>query len=180
MIKSGPMNYGVLMNIKPIAALVLAGILLLASCQTGGKRSGFRDSPNRQFRAHTIVYNSVPVSVVQEKEFISQLEYQERGAIKSYRFSNYITRGERPDIVVTLAVSGRSAGLGIYNADNQPLMEYPQGVVMGKYVEFLLESEEGSSKIRWYLGDEKIFSVFESFNSDGMLGAAENTLYLLR
>lgn len=168
------------MNNKTLMGVAITAALLLNGCTTTGKAGLHASNSKNRLVAHSIIFTSVPQPVIVEKKFTTQLETLVRSDLRSYRFSNYISGKDKPDFIVTLALSGRSAGLGIYNSDNVPLVEYPSGKAFINMAEFEMRSENGSTKIRWYLGEKKILSIFESYDAKGMLGVSENTIYLLK
>ncbi len=131
----------------------------------------------RKYQVSTILFQGFPSPKVIEKSFRSKVEFNKRHGIKSYRFSNYFQKSKTPSVVVVLAISGQTAGMGIYDSSGAVLAEYSNGRVAGDFVYFDINSKEGSSKIKWFLGVKTISSVIESYTKDGVLGQAEVTIY---
>jgi len=131
----------------------------------------------REYKVSAILFQGFPSPKVVEKSFRSKVEFNKRLDIKSYRFSNYFQKSKTPSVVVALAISGQTAGMGIYNSSGAILAEYSNGRVAGDFVYFDINSKDGSSKIKWFLGDKSIFSVIESYTKEGVLGQAEVTIY---
>ena len=159
---------------------VLGAVLLAASCATPGSKGITSSAGKKRLVAHSIIYTRGLSTSVAEKVYNCEMELLTRSGLNSYRFSNYVSGLAKPDAVVTLAISGRSAGLGIYNANGEPLAEYPAGNVNGALVEFEVRQKDGIAKVKWFLGEGAILSVFESYDSAGNLGYSENTFYSSR
>jgi hypothetical protein len=158
-------------------ALVL-GLIFATACATSGGSSRPASLGKKRYIAHSIIYQRAAQPSVTEKVFRCEMELLVRPDLKSYRFSNYISGGEKPDAVVTLAISGRAGGLGIYSASGEPMAEYPAGKASENMVEFEVRQKDGVTKVKWYLGADSILSIFESYDSAGGLGFSESTVYL--
>ncbi len=132
------------------------------------------------FKASTISFNGASGPGIWEKEFLSKVEISIRAGIRSYRFSNFIVKKDEPSVVVVLAISGRTAGLAIYDGSGRILAEYSRGKARNDSVVFDIKSKEGTARIKWYLGFNTIVSIFESYSSDGRLGSSEVTYYKMK
>ncbi|MDH5510817.1 MAG: hypothetical protein OEZ32_10750 [Nitrospinota bacterium] len=161
-----------------IAAVLVFGVFI-GACATGGGKANHGNS-SRRFIAHSIIYNRVPEPIVTTKVFSTEVLTLSNSNTRSFRFSNYINKTKKPDVVVTLALSGARAGLAIYDGAGNPLMQFPSGKVIRDLVEFETKNKDGSTRIRWLLSPEMILSIFEAFDADGTLGYSENTVYLLK
>jgi len=135
---------------------------------------------HRAYTAHTTIYNLRASPPVTSKTFKSECEIHKRAEIFSYRFSNFLGAGDEPTVVVTLAISGRSAGMGIYDPGGAVRAEYQQGVSQGDYAFFNFKTEQGSTQIKWFLSGRSISSVIESYDVNGALGYSEITVYVPR
>jgi len=166
----------------PVMALALAAAMASGCASGAGGKSSIHDMGigSKKYTAHSIIFNRSAPPSVSEKKFRCEMESLNRSDLRSYRFSNFLSNGAEPDVVVTLAISGRNAGLGIYNSVGTALAEYTNGKAVENMAEFELRGNEGVTKIKWYLGEDNILSVFESYDATGVLGGSENTIYISR
>jgi len=163
-------------------AIFLTIAIAMSSCST----SSSKDKANpyavedgeftKIYKAYTMNFNGSGPGVV-EQEYKSIVEISVRSQIRSYRFSNYISGKKKPDVVVVLAIAGRTAGLAIYDGSGNILAEYSRGRARSDSVFFDLTSKKGVSRIKWFLGTHTILSAFESYDNKGRLGASEITFY---
>lgn len=128
------------------------------------------------YKAHTLNFNGPSPGIV-EQEFKSKVEINVRSQIRSYKFSNFISGRKEPDVVVVLAISGRTAGLVIYDGSGRPLAQYSRGKARNDSVFFEVAGEKGIVRVKWFLGNRTIISVFESYDNKGRLGSSEMTFY---
>lgn len=167
-------------------AVALALVACVAGCsstpsvkkgEAGLHSEGTRDE---KFTASTVIYNTSPQPNVQEKKFNGVLTVNVRSGIRSYRFRNHFGKKGDPDVTVVMALSGATAGMGIYDRNGRTLAEYPKGKVMGPAVVFENRTEEGYMRVRWFLGERTVVSSIQSFSGDGELGYSEMTFYKIR
>lgn len=145
--------------------------------ETGLHSEGTR---NEKFTASTVIYNASPQPNVQEKKFNGVLTVNVRSGIRSYRFKNHFGKKGDPDVTVVMALSGHTAGMGIYDKTGRTLAEYPKGRTIGPTVVFETRTEKGYMRIRWFLGEETVVSSIQSFSNDNTLGYSEVTFYRIR
>jgi len=157
-------------------------VLLTSACATSSSENGADSSllkdgaVTRIYKAYTLNFNGAGPGIV-EQEFNSKVEMSVRSQMRSYRFSNFISGRKEPDVVVVLAISGRAAGLAIYDASGNKLAEYTRGRARNDSVFFKVVSKKGVARIKWFLGNTTIISAFESYDNKGQLGASEMTFY---
>ncbi|VAX20875.1 hypothetical protein MNBD_NITROSPINAE04-302 [hydrothermal vent metagenome] len=161
---------------------LIIGLLLASACATSSSKNeagsfSIKDGVvTKIYKAYTLNFNGAGPGIV-EQEFKSKVEINVRSRIRSYRFSNFISGQKEPDVVVVLAISGRTAGLAIYDASGAKLAEYTRGRARNDSVFFKVASKKGVARIKWFLGNTTIVSAFESYDNKGQLGASEITFY---
>lgn len=128
-------------------------------------------------KAHSIIYHFASNPPVVEKRFLSKLTIHRRASIASYKFENFVSGGERPDNIVLFATSGSSAGFGIHDWSGATLIQYGTGRVQGPITFFARESDNGSYKVRWIIGDHTIVSVIDTYNVKNEMVHSEITTY---
>ena len=99
----------------PAARLVcvLGAAIMAVSCVTPSSKGMTTSAGKRRLVAHSIIYSRGLSPSIAEKIYNSEMELLNKSGLQSYRFSNYVSGAAKPDVVVTLAISGRAAGLGI-------------------------------------------------------------------
>ncbi len=170
------------MTVYKSLALALT-LVLMAGCAS--TKSVNKDNSPKQgasytktFNAHSVFYTRAPTPKVWEKKFRSVVDIRSRKELNSYRFSNYLDKDDKePGVIVVLAISGSTAGLGIYDSNDRPLAEFPKGTVSGSSVQFTQEEENGKISIKWFISSDSIVSMFETYGKDGLLGRSEVTFY---
>lgn len=159
-----------------ICVIAVAGCASSPSADSSDPFSLKQGKHTKIYRAHTLNYNGVSSGVV-EQDYKSVVEISMRSQIRSYRFSNYVTGRKEPDVVVVLAISGRTAGLIIYDGSGRTLAQYSRGKARNDSVFFEEAGEKGVIRIKWYIGNKTIYSIFESYDNKNQLGASEVTFY---
>jgi len=159
-------------------ASAMVCLAMTSACATS-ENAGDLANSTRKFKAHSIIYTRAPQPTVSSKSFVTRIESSTRSNVRSLRFNNYISNPNKPDVVVTLAISSARAGLAIYDSSGAPLGNFPNGKALQDLVEFEDKTENGKTVVRWYLAEHKILSVFETYDAKGVLGYSENTFYLL-
>ena len=134
----------------------LFALSLLAGCVTGASSSDrskkvasplqTEGSRTVDFTANAIIYHIASVPNTNERSFKSRVTIDKRSSIVSYKFENFITGGKKADNSVILAISGHTAGLGIYNWSGAPLIEYGQGKVNGAVTIFERRDKKRENK----------------------------------
>ncbi|MBF0171059.1 MAG: hypothetical protein HQK87_08230, partial [Nitrospinae bacterium] len=157
------------------ALSTLLGCLSLPAPEQGGDRS------TRLFDARTVSYSSRPTPLVMSRSFTTRQTVTRRGGVESYTFENFFGPvGDHPDTTVILALSGNSAGFGVYDAAGRPLLEIPKGSYDGASLTFVRPLDRGKQNIRWILGEGAFSSVVESTDARGTVFESEVTTYLPR
>lgn len=163
-------------------ALLFISIFGASGCATSSSIDGMDKLSLRagettiNYKAHTINFNGVSPGIV-EQEYKSIVKISVRSQIRSYRFSNYLSGRKEPDVVVVLAISGRTAGLAIYDGAGAQLAEYSRGRVRNDSVIFEMATQNGVIRIKWFLGKRTIFSIFDSYDKKDRLATSEMTFY---
>lgn len=168
------------MRLLPSLACSLS-LLTLAACSTPSSYESGREGATRLFTAHTVTYQASPAPTVMSRSFVTRQTVTRRGGIESYRFENFFGAvGDRPDTTVIIALSGNSAGFGVYDASGRALLEIPKGTQSGATLTFVRPLERGKQVVRWTIGADALSSVVESSDASGALFESEITTYLPR
>jgi hypothetical protein len=112
-----------------------------------------------------------------EKRFKAEVEVNIRGDIRSYKFKNDFGGDPKANTVAQVALSGSSAGFGVYDHAGGKLAEYTNGRASGPAATFEIKTQGGTANIRWLFGSDSAVSIIESVNTDGRLGYSEVTTY---
>ncbi len=168
------------MRLLPSAVCALS-LLLLAACASSSPYGREEGEATRLYDAQTVTYQSNPSPVVMSRKFISRQTVSRRGGIESYRFENFFGAvGDHPDTTVIIALSGNSAGFGVYDAAGRALLEIPKGSYNGATMTFVRQLEKGKQVVRWTLGNDALSSVVESSDASGRVFESEITTYFRR
>ncbi|MFW2332013.1 MAG: hypothetical protein ACN4E2_06970 [Nitrospinota bacterium] len=168
------------MKLKTAVVLLAVIIFSTVGCvSTESKSKSQIEVSSVNYRAKTFVYSISSAPNLFVREFVSKVTINRKGEVKSYRFDNKISgsSGGGSDNIVLLAISSSAAGVGIYDTQNRPIIEYPKGIFSGKVALFSKSGTSGKQYLRWMFGDKSILSVIESFDSKGILQYSEITIY---
>ena len=162
-------------------------LTLCVGCVTGGassvtpkiKTAPLQTEGSRtvDFSANATVYHIASVPNINERSFKSRVTIDKRASIVSYKFENFVTGQKKADNSVILAISGNTAGLGIYDWSGAPLVEYGNGKVNGPAVTFIRREKSGKTEARWIIGDDIAISQINTFNAENFLIHSEITTY---
>ncbi len=166
---------------------MLALALAMTACSTGKsmeKTAPSKSSPLRQegsrkvsYQTHTLIFNGSTGAEVSERAYRTETSIAVRSTVQSYRLENYVNNLPKPDTVVLLAISGKTAGLSILGPAGIPLAEYSNGKVVGNTLLFEQSGETGKLRIRWMMGISGMASFVESLNPRGEILYSEITTF---
>jgi hypothetical protein len=124
-----------------------------------------------------IVYHVGATPKVKEITFPSTVTVNRRSEVMSLKFVNRV--GQSSQSMALLAISGGTAGFGIYDWAGTPMMEFSKGKVSGdgRLVTFEYIDANGKSMVEWLLGDDSIVSIINNFDKMGNLFHVEVTTY---
>jgi len=134
----------------------------------------------RVYKARSLIFSATPSPVMNEKRFRAEVEVNIRGDIRSYKFKNDFGGDPKANTVAQIALSGSSAGFGVYDHAGGKLAEYTNGRASGPVATFEIKTQGGTANIRWLFGSDSAVSIIESVNPDGRLGYSEVTTYTLQ
>lgn len=163
-------------------AFFALSVFFASACASTGQRGPAPDSVRvGSYKAHSFVYSTTASPSVYETSFKSRYTITEKADIVSYRIENFFASDSQQadrDNVAILAISGASAGFGLYDLDNKPLVEYPKGSYGGSAARFERQAVNGRQVVIWLFSRSRsLMSIIQSFDSSGEIVYAEYTTY---
>lgn len=162
-----------------IRHLLLAAIVSLSACATGGAAQAGRGKGLREFKAVSYQYNVNASPRISSRKFKSRISISKVGGVKVIEIRNYPSRKPKPDAKITIAVSGADVGSAIYNAQNELIAEFGSGkIVNNNFYSFKQKNETQSVTANWFVEDNFIMSEYTLTDKNNTLLYKETVIYI--
>lgn len=164
------------------AAIIISGCATMKTAEQGIYTSALyaEGARTRSYKAQTQIYSRSPEPAVAERKFRGDVEINVKGGVRSYKFSNDFGADPKANTVVTVALSGASAGFSVFSGAGAKLVEQTNGKSSGGAALFDTRSKDSYSQVKWYFGPSSVSSVIEAYGQDGKLVYSEVTSYTLQ
>lgn len=131
-----------------------------------------------EFEAVRFEYNLNAVPEVSQISFKSYVYIFNQGAVKVVQIKNFIKSKSKHDALIKIAISSSSAGIIVYDGEDNTIAEYGKAVIASNNL-YTFDEKSGDNQVSgsWFIENDYMMSDFTLRSPKGILLYKETVIY---